>query len=59
MLGRPKLLFTSRTGGNVNGDRFAVTPDGKEFLVPSPARPGTQTQSIHIITNWQPPASKS
>jgi hypothetical protein len=54
-LGGPRLLFSTGFHGHVVERRYAVTGDGRRFLLSVP-RDGDQTSStttFHVLLDWQ------
>lgn len=52
--GKPQVLFEPRVGlshGMEAGDHYAVTADGKRFLILR-AKEGTQAFPITVVLNW-------
>jgi eukaryotic-like serine/threonine-protein kinase len=49
--GVPKLLFQTRISVNGQTDQYAVTGDGKRFLIPEPLE-SQNVPPITVITNW-------
>jgi hypothetical protein len=48
---KPRTLFRVMAVGYVNQTAFAVSPDGKRFLVRTPAESSTEAR-LNVIVNW-------
>ena len=54
--GTPQPLFATNMGGaapNTNRQQYAVSPDGKSFILNSQPD-AAQTSPITVILNWKP-----